>query len=78
MFKSIAGKGHAWQEAILIIQKQNEDGTWSELTNIKLQGAAGEPKIELLPSTIDFGVVGVSENIRSMFQVRNAVNCLII
>lgn len=77
MFNSIAGKGSDWQEAILIVQKLNEDGTWSELSKIKLQGAAGEPKIELNPSIIDFGVVGVMQTIRSKFQVINDGNAIL-
>lgn len=73
MFQSMAGRGEEWQEAVLIVQKQNDDGTWSELTKLKLQGAAGEPKIDLNPNEVDFGVVGVSQNVRAGFQVRNDV-----
>ncbi|KAJ3017466.1 UNVERIFIED_CONTAM: hypothetical protein HDU68_011679 [Siphonaria sp. JEL0065] len=59
-FESLAENGDAWQDARLIIEKCDDEikNMWSELSSMKLTGAAGTPKLSLSEDEIDYGVVG--------------------
>ncbi|KAI8908562.1 hypothetical protein EDD86DRAFT_270613 [Gorgonomyces haynaldii] len=77
MFQSLHGKGDSWQEAVLVVEKLNEDGTWALLSSLKLQGAAGEPKFDLEPLDIDFGLLGLNEEATGTFWIRNDGNAML-
>ncbi|KAJ3137190.1 hypothetical protein HK100_000909 [Physocladia obscura] len=59
-FESLNEHGDEWQNARMIIEKcDNEPSNiWSELSSMKLTGAAGTPKLALSIENIDFGVTG--------------------
>lgn len=76
MFTSQKGKGHGWQDSKLIVERQ-VNGEWETLTHLSLRGAAGEPKIDIDPLRVDFGIVGLGETSAARFVISNSGDALL-
>ncbi|KAI9336135.1 hypothetical protein BDR26DRAFT_920198 [Obelidium mucronatum] len=78
-FESLPENGDAWQDARLVVEKCDDEGKnlWSELSSMKLTGAAGTPKLALSEDELDFGVVGKGIAKTHIVTLHNKGNALL-
>ncbi|KAJ3067849.1 hypothetical protein HDU99_003367, partial [Rhizoclosmatium hyalinum] len=78
-FEPIPENGDEWQDARLVIEKCDDEAknVWSELSSMKLTGAAGTPKLALSEDSMEFGVVGKGIEKVQYITLRNEGNALL-
>ncbi|KAJ3353647.1 hypothetical protein HDU83_006556 [Entophlyctis luteolus] len=78
-FESLDDNGDDWQEARLVIERHNsESDVWTELSSVKLVGAAGTPKLSISDEEVDFGVTGIGVSGVKMLSLTNEGNALLM